>query len=65
MTRAEAYMWEMRLMMEGDNELSTLSRYANTQKGQAARYAAWFAPIEQAEYYTTRAYERPTSHVSR
>lgn len=68
MTRAEKNMWEWRQMMEqGDNELRTIQRYADTKEGQAERLKAWFAPIEEAEYYLTkgRAYERPTSHVSR
>ena len=60
-------MWEVRKLMEDDNELRTLQRYADSKEGQAERLKAWFAPIEEAEYYLTkgRAYERPTSHASR
>lgn len=60
-------MWEVRRMVEDDNELRTLQRYADTKKGQAERLKAWFAPIEEAEYYLSkgRAYERPTGNASR
>ena len=67
MTKAEANMWEWRQQMEGDSELCTLQRYADSKKGQAERLKAWLAPIEEAEYYLSknRAYERPTSYARR
>ena len=67
MTKAEMYAWDWCEKMGKDDELCTLQRYADTKEGQAEKFKAWFATVEEAEYYLSkgRAYERPTSYVSR
>lgn len=65
MTQAEANMWEWRAQVENDYELCTFQRYADSKKGQAERLKAWFATIEEAEYYVNKGktYERPATNA--
>lgn len=66
-TLVDEQRWQFEQEEPRDYVLSTLSRYANTKQTPQERYKAWFAPIEEAEYYLSkgRAYERPTAYASR
>jgi len=50
--RVKRYLQELAREIDKDHELCTIRRYANTKKDKQARYKAWFAPVEEAEYYT-------------